>query len=527
MAFAIATPSPAPDISKELSDFAAASKLAPPPHLAEIPATAGTLTAPMVINGDYIEVPDGEGNEGTGRVHFMVKATAATTVSLSCEIKTPTGADDSFYVWFDDNFDDKYQWDTGQISSFTWKTVSKSFALSAGDHILHIGNREDGAKLRKVKIINGSAIIGLSVESDGCTGNDCSTSTSCPQGTRIFQCRNVGNAVDGVYVTDDLDCTARGANDNQVKAEAMCVGHDNFHHNMSVSVSGSVYEDEVTLKSKCGLGQSAVSCNCHSPWGTCGDVVAFEPNADGICSKAIGVSASHRRRGVDNGAGAKIYSLCKSTLDYPTDLQIEAWGIVFDMYNDSARDWTLRSRLESGDGCIKNLDYDFTNQQVKKYLSDQDHRDYETAHKLTFPGTPLPKGIATGTESFVEYQNPKGGLCMLNEHGFTTDRTWHKFTPGMNPPACKHGDDAKGAVQTYIYYNIKKVTVCNTPPGGQKECRSRKKCTVTKVLVSVCHTSYNAEMTYEPHFDPTLTQAGRDWARKVGNEAITALCSFK
>ena len=96
-----------------------------------VSATQGMLVAPMEINGDHIIVPNGDGNFGPGRLNnktismprmlmaasrcradFTVTANTATTVKIEAEIKTPSGKDDSFYVWFDDT-SDKYTWHAG------------------------------------------------------------------------------------------------------------------------------------------------------------------------------------------------------------------------------------------------------------------------------------------------------------------------------------------------------------------------------------------------------------------------------
>ena len=97
-----------------------------------VSATQGMLVAPMERNGDHIIVPNGNGNEGPGRLNnettsvpgmlmvasrcradFTVTANTATTVTIEAEIKTSeTGADDSYYVWFDDT-SDKYSWHAG------------------------------------------------------------------------------------------------------------------------------------------------------------------------------------------------------------------------------------------------------------------------------------------------------------------------------------------------------------------------------------------------------------------------------
>ena len=121
-------------------------------------ATAGVLTLPMQIQADFILVPNGNGNGGAGEAAFIVQATSSTNVELSCEVLTPTGQEDSFFIWFD-NSTYKYTWHAGSRTSFGWAAVGKSFTLSPGWHTLHIGNREDGAKLRRLRISSGNAVF--------------------------------------------------------------------------------------------------------------------------------------------------------------------------------------------------------------------------------------------------------------------------------------------------------------------------------------------------------------------------------
>ena len=69
-------------------------------------------------------------------------------------------------MWFDGSDDDNTNdWHTGTHTSFSWQTVTVgwnqqpiTFDLSSGTHVLHIGVREDGAKLKTVQII-GDAVI--------------------------------------------------------------------------------------------------------------------------------------------------------------------------------------------------------------------------------------------------------------------------------------------------------------------------------------------------------------------------------
>ena len=109
-------------------------------------------------------MPNNVGNDGNGEACFTVqtfdfggKKGLGTTVQLQCEVLTTAGEDDSFYIWFDDEA--KYTWNAGTQQSFSWAPVGKSFSLSAGIHTLHVGNADDGAKLRTLRISYGDAFF--------------------------------------------------------------------------------------------------------------------------------------------------------------------------------------------------------------------------------------------------------------------------------------------------------------------------------------------------------------------------------
>ena len=107
---------------------------------------------------EYVWAPN-VGAGSNGRVDYSVVANSDTTVTLRAEIETRNPQDESFHVWFDGSDDDNTNdWHTGTHTSFSWRTVPFTFDLSSGTHVLHIGVREDGAKLKTVQII-GDAVI--------------------------------------------------------------------------------------------------------------------------------------------------------------------------------------------------------------------------------------------------------------------------------------------------------------------------------------------------------------------------------
>jgi hypothetical protein len=161
-------------------------------------ATAGSLTPPMQIESatlpdgsvsDYIVVPNDNGNDmtggsaGSGKAAFTVHAATETTVELQAQVWGETGADNSFWIWFDGastadkcvNAEAivsctslKYEWHTAQYqpsAGWQWGYIGWGtdqpirFPLSAGDHTLHVGQREDGSKMHALRITSGDAVF--------------------------------------------------------------------------------------------------------------------------------------------------------------------------------------------------------------------------------------------------------------------------------------------------------------------------------------------------------------------------------
>ena len=95
-----------------------------------------THTAPLMKNSN---------------LRFGFEALSSTTVQFEFEVSTPTTADDSFYVSVDGGT--QATWQTGTASGWTWRTYGTQYPVTAGSHILTVHGREDGAKLRQVRII--------------------------------------------------------------------------------------------------------------------------------------------------------------------------------------------------------------------------------------------------------------------------------------------------------------------------------------------------------------------------------------
>merc|ERR1711968_366904 len=103
------------------------------------------------IVGGHVNVPEGAGNGGNAQAKFVVVVTKASVVTLEAEVHTPSKHSDSLYVWWDGKKSSKYAWHNGKDANgnrtprgWLWKTPKKSWRLSAGQHTLHFGNREDG-----------------------------------------------------------------------------------------------------------------------------------------------------------------------------------------------------------------------------------------------------------------------------------------------------------------------------------------------------------------------------------------------
>jgi hypothetical protein len=153
----------------------------------EILATGGILKAPMQIKDDYILVPNGNGNDRTGglggEAAFTVRAATDTFVEFESQFHAPSAADGAFWIWIDDaspatacdRADDctslKFEWmlprGTGWMANgWPWHAIDSGngrsvlrFPLSAGDHTLHVGQYDDGARLHALRISSGDALF--------------------------------------------------------------------------------------------------------------------------------------------------------------------------------------------------------------------------------------------------------------------------------------------------------------------------------------------------------------------------------
>eukprot|EP00931_Biecheleriopsis_adriatica_P032634 TRINITY_DN19023_c1_g1_i17.p1 TRINITY_DN19023_c1_g1~~TRINITY_DN19023_c1_g1_i17.p1 ORF type:complete len:4010 (-),score=873.77 TRINITY_DN19023_c1_g1_i17:154-12183(-) len=142
------------------------------------------------------------------------------------------------------------------------------------------------------------------------SSDDAEASVSCPAGTWVQKCESVpADAGDGVRVAPDgTGCTAISSG-GAIRARATCAVDQTVAY-----VSSDLYFDNQRLFTMCAMGEVPLSCSCETMWQAskvCGGDTEFAPSGDS-CSKRIPVSQG-RRRGVETGAGAKIWAICLQT----------------------------------------------------------------------------------------------------------------------------------------------------------------------------------------------------------------------
>ena len=130
----------------------------------ELEAEAGTLTSPMQVSSDgnasggqYIEVPNGNGNNGSGSALYHFNVSAAGEYYVWGRVSPATHSDNSFYVSMDGAAD--VTWSIDPTSSWVWSQVGQSYSLGAGSHQLLIKQREDGSKLDRLIITDDASYV--------------------------------------------------------------------------------------------------------------------------------------------------------------------------------------------------------------------------------------------------------------------------------------------------------------------------------------------------------------------------------
>ena len=156
----------------------------------------------MTRRGNWVLVPDNGDYKGPGQADFdiVVPATAegSTSVTLAGVVRGGDVESDSFYVWFDDvgSDSDKHEWEFPADASAgalraggaRASTIGKVFNLTSGTHVLHVGNREDGAALQTLTIVSGKATFDAP---DTTNAFACAPQPECPVGQVLFGATSV------------------------------------------------------------------------------------------------------------------------------------------------------------------------------------------------------------------------------------------------------------------------------------------------------------------------------------------------
>jgi len=119
---------------------------------------AGIITPPLVIQetGEgmaYMVVPTAgtrldKGEKG-GRAIFSFGTAAKGKLVIECYINGASNEDDSWYIKLDDN--DYINWNDNITKGWEWRKFH-DFDVEKGKHLLVIDQREDGAKMAKIKL---------------------------------------------------------------------------------------------------------------------------------------------------------------------------------------------------------------------------------------------------------------------------------------------------------------------------------------------------------------------------------------
>ncbi|MFW6032859.1 MAG: hypothetical protein ACOCTI_05755, partial [Phycisphaeraceae bacterium] len=110
-------------------------------------------------NGSYIEVAPGNNSTTSapgsdGIASYTLSNLDAGTYKLWARVIAPSAADDSFWIRMDGGT--WIKWNnvaSGSATTWTWDDDgSLSWTLSAGDHALEVGYREDGTQLDRIYV---------------------------------------------------------------------------------------------------------------------------------------------------------------------------------------------------------------------------------------------------------------------------------------------------------------------------------------------------------------------------------------
>ena len=148
----------------------------------------------VAVGNDYVWVPEtgnhancgGNGNWkgywtgslcSAGFVTFLFDISIATEIKFEAEMVFPTRQSDSFFISVDGG--SRTTWHIGNCSqTWAWRPLPSVGVLSKGNHILKIMGREDGVKLRRVRIKFSNS------KSSGCFRGDARAHPHAPRSAR-------------------------------------------------------------------------------------------------------------------------------------------------------------------------------------------------------------------------------------------------------------------------------------------------------------------------------------------------------
>jgi hypothetical protein len=163
LAGALAIPTLAQTATTNSASATAVTTAAP---VAVIPASAGTVTAPLVLTNGIISQPEQTELDAGGKAIFQFSITNEGDYIFTAMINAPDEASNSFFVNVDANPEDPLMiWDMDVTTGFEERTVSwrgngdanndeispKKFHLTAGAHKLIIVGREP-TQLKSISI---------------------------------------------------------------------------------------------------------------------------------------------------------------------------------------------------------------------------------------------------------------------------------------------------------------------------------------------------------------------------------------
>jgi len=119
-----------------------------------ISATLGIATPPFVVSSDYVDYPQGTAGTKGGQLAFRMLCNSTTNIKLQAEIIAPDKNADSFILQVDG--EKEQAWHTGTKSDWGWSRTSPSVSVQEGSHEVVLKAREDGIKIKSLKLDAGS-----------------------------------------------------------------------------------------------------------------------------------------------------------------------------------------------------------------------------------------------------------------------------------------------------------------------------------------------------------------------------------